>query len=193
MLAHSHFSTLTFTSPALPLPSLPPGPRTDYQAQDPWASAFLAVLTQELRALRPCLSEPNYGALAVALTNFVVRQLEALVWKHKFTLWGGLQLDKDVRALLAFFANDVDAAVGLRDRFSKLVQLCVTLQVEHTSELNDYRTAAAAGAPGGVVGAGAVTWRLSPAEMKQALSLRTDLSRSDLEAFDAQFTSPRKR
>jgi hypothetical protein len=45
-----------------------------------------------------------------------------------FSQWGGLQLDKDIRTLMNYFASICQRTA--RDKFSRLVQICSVLQLE---------------------------------------------------------------
>jgi hypothetical protein len=42
--------------------------------------------------------------------------------------WGGLQLDKDVRILMNYFSGLCQRTI--RDKFSRLVQICSVIQLE---------------------------------------------------------------
>lgn len=57
---------------------------------------------------------------------------------------------------------------SVRDKFARLSQIATILSIEKIEELADY------------CGADAIAWRLTPAEVKKILSLRTDFKSEDI-------------
>ncbi|KAJ8531968.1 hypothetical protein K7X08_011891 [Anisodus acutangulus] len=70
-----------------------------------------------------------------------------------FSQLGGLQLDRDVRALVSYFSNMTQRTV--RDKFSHLTQMATILNLEKVSEILDFWGE----------NSGPMTWRLTPAEV----------------------------
>jgi hypothetical protein len=117
------------------------------------------------------------------------------VFKKRFTFWGGLQFDRDVRALSAFFANACVSSV--RDKFTRLIQIASILQLEKPNEILETWKPNASAPPSSAAGAaGAASasasaaggggaedgsqpqllWRLYANEVRQALLLRVDFA-----------------
>jgi hypothetical protein len=87
--------------------------------------------------------------------------------KHFFPFQiGGLQFDKELRILIGYLTSSTSWSV--RDKFSRLTQMTILLSLEKVSELSDYW------------GKGPVSWRLTPQEVRQVLTLRTDFRSEDI-------------
>jgi hypothetical protein len=123
---------------------------------------ILAAIDQRLRPLKALLTEDNFDTLTHAVVQFLARRVEELILKKKFTFWGGLQLDKDIRTLMNYFAALCQRTA--RDKFSRLVQICSVLQLEKVTEIADYFSDNRA------------VWRLDAAEVRRILALRSDFS-----------------
>lgn len=57
---------------------------------------------------------------------------------------------------------------SVRDKFARLTQMATILSIEKIEELADY------------CGADAIAWRLTPAEVRKILALRTDFRPEDI-------------
>ena len=108
----------------------------------------------------------SFDQLVSYLTNTVASTLERAVLKSKFTRLGGLQFDRELRALVNFLTAVTTSTV--RDRFARLHQINTVLNLEQPQEVLEYYGGKSSG----------VTWRLTPAEVRQVLQLRIDF-RSD--------------
>ena len=75
-------------------------------------------------------------------------------------------LDKEVRSLASYLATATSWSI--RDKFARLTQIATILSIEKVEELADY------------CGKDAVAWRLTPAEVRKFLALRTDLRPEDI-------------
>ena len=99
-------------------------------------------------------------------------RLEAAVLTKRFNQLGGLQLDREVRALVSSFS--VMTSKSLRDRFARLTQVATVVNLESVSEILDYWGE----------NSGSMTWRLTPAEVRKILSLRVDFRAEDIAAIE---------
>lgn len=73
---------------------------------------------------------------------------------------GGLVLDKEIRTLTSYVSNATSWSI--REKFSRLTQIALILNLEKVSEILEYWGSETC----------SFTWRLSPKEIKQFLSLR---------------------
>ena len=73
---------------------------------------------------------------------------------------GALQLDKEVRLLVAYLSAATTWTI--RDRFTRLTQIVTLLNLEKLSELSEYWGP----------NSGSITWLLTPNQVRQILSLR---------------------
>jgi hypothetical protein len=60
--------------------------------------------------------------------DFFVVELERQLFTKKFTAYGAIQLDKELKALIEFLSKDCKQSV--RDKFSRLSQICSLLNLE---------------------------------------------------------------
>lgn len=141
------------------------------EADDPWVHRVLAAIDSALTWARPLLTAANYDALVAALVDSVVARLEAIFWQKRFNWLGGLQLERDVRALVNHLSEQTARTV--RDKFARLTQMATVLNVEAAEEVLDFWGE----------NAGAITWRLTSVEVRRALSLRADLKPEAIQAL----------
>jgi len=81
---------------------------------------------------------------------------------------GGLQFDKELRSLIAYLTTVTTWTI--RDKFARLSQMATILNLERVTEILDYWGA----------NSGPLTWRLTPAEVRQVLALRMDFRSEDI-------------
>lgn len=139
------------------------------QVNDTKVPEFIQALRRAVGAARKRLTPENLDLLVHALVGYTVKRVETAVTRKRFSFWGGLQFDKDVRKISTFF-NSV-ATRPVRDRFSRLTQMASLLQVDKVEEIFDYWTS------------DAQVWRLTPREVKKVLALRVEFKRSEIDAL----------
>jgi len=144
----------------------------DYASNDPWAAEFVTAVNAELAFVRPCLSDAAFTAYAVTIVSVVTRRVESCIYSLKrVSSWGALQLDKDVRTILGALQQVLSPAVGVRDRFTKLQQITLLLQVDSARDvvalLSDVESSAG-------------TWRPTLEETRAALMLRVELNKDEI-------------
>ncbi|KAF7242830.1 Conserved oligomeric Golgi complex subunit 4 [Varanus komodoensis] len=81
---------------------------------------------------------------------------------------GGLQFDKELRSLIAYLTTVTTWTI--RDKFARLSQMATILNLERVTEILDYWGP----------NSGPLTWRLTPAEVRQVLALRMDFRNEDI-------------
>uniref|UniRef100_A0A7S3RBF0 Conserved oligomeric Golgi complex subunit 4 n=1 Tax=Dunaliella tertiolecta TaxID=3047 RepID=A0A7S3RBF0_DUNTE len=137
---------------------------------DGWASRLLVVLEATLLWMQPLLTTNNYEGVLHSVLDKVVARLETLLARKAFNQLGGLQLDRDIRALVGHLSELTSRTV--RDKFARLNQMALVLGLETVEELADYWG-----------GDSTITWRLSAAEVRSTLAQRTDFSREAIKAL----------
>jgi hypothetical protein len=85
---------------------------------------------------------------------------------------GAFQLDRDVRALVAFLS--AASATTARSSFARLSQVVALLSLERESEVFDIWTPPAAAGIDSATGSGGLRWKLNATEVRQVLALRVD-------------------
>ncbi|CAH7061866.1 conserved oligomeric Golgi complex subunit 4 [Phodopus roborovskii] len=140
----------------------------DYEANDPWVQQFILNLEQQMAEFKVSLSPVIYDSLTGLMTSLVAVELEKVVLKSTFNRLGGLQFDKELRSLIAYLTTVTTWTI--RDKFARLSQMATILNLERVTEILDYWGA----------NSGPLTWRLTPAEVRQVLALRIDFRGEDI-------------
>ncbi|XP_057390791.1 conserved oligomeric Golgi complex subunit 4 isoform X2 [Balaenoptera acutorostrata] len=140
----------------------------DYEANDPWVQQFILNLEQQMGEFKASLSPVIYDSLTSLMTSLVAVELEKVVLKSTFNRLGGLQFDKELRSLIAYLTTVTTWTI--RDKFARLSQMATILNLERVTEILDYWGA----------NSGPLTWRLTPAEVRQVLALRIDFRSEDI-------------
>ncbi|XP_011506140.1 PREDICTED: conserved oligomeric Golgi complex subunit 4 [Ceratosolen solmsi marchali] len=136
-----------------------------YETDEPFVQSLVTNLEGFLQGFKNSLTEPNYNALIGILTAEVAARLEKVILKSTFNRNGGLILDKEIRSLASYLASATSWSV--RDKFARLMQITTILSVEKIEELADYCE-------------DSIAWRLTPAEVRKILTLRTDFRQEDI-------------
>ena len=141
---------------------------------DIFVAQLTEAITRTVLPLRVTLTEANFLHLLSALLTYLCAKIEHVTYRKRFTVWGGLQLDRDVRGLSAYFSGVRGGSeVGVREKMMRLVQMCNVLQVEKVAEMKDMW---GDGGEGGM-------WRLHEGEVRKVLALRSDFAAKDIAAL----------
>ncbi|KAK4342002.1 hypothetical protein RND71_037818 [Anisodus tanguticus] len=143
----------------------------DNEVNDPWVQRLLHAAETNVAWLQPLMTANNYDSLVHLVIDFVVKRLEVIMMQKRFSQLGGLQLDRDVRALVSYFSNMTQRTV--RDKFARLTQMATILNLEKVSEILDFWGE----------NSGPMTWRLTPAEVRRVLGLRVDFKSEAIAAL----------
>ncbi|XP_009778340.1 conserved oligomeric Golgi complex subunit 4 [Nicotiana sylvestris] len=143
----------------------------DNEVNDPWVQRLLHAVESNVAWLQPLMTANNYDSLVHLVIDFIVKRLEVIMMQKRFSQLGGLQLDRDVRALVSYFSNMTQRTV--RDKFARLTQMATILNLEKVSEILDFWGE----------NSGPMTWRLTPAEVRRVLSLRVDFKSEAIAAL----------
>ncbi|XP_048828614.1 conserved oligomeric Golgi complex subunit 4 [Brienomyrus brachyistius] len=140
----------------------------EYEANDPWVQQFIVNLEQLMAEFKAGLSPVIYDTLTGLMTSLISLELEKTVFKCTFSRLGGLQFDKELRSLVAYLTTVTTWTI--RDKFARLTQMATILNLERVTEILDYWGP----------NSGPLTWRLTPAEVRQVLALRIDFRSEDI-------------
>uniref|UniRef100_A0A8B9FXC4 Conserved oligomeric Golgi complex subunit 4 n=1 Tax=Amazona collaria TaxID=241587 RepID=A0A8B9FXC4_9PSIT len=141
---------------------------SDYEANDPWVQQFILNLEQQMTEFKAGLSPVIYDTLTGLMTSLIAIELEKVLLKSTFSRLGGLQFDKELRSLIAYLTTVTTWTI--RDKFARLSQMATILNLERVTEILDYWGP----------NSGPLTWRLTPAEVRQVLALRIDFRSEDI-------------
>ncbi|XP_053179097.1 conserved oligomeric Golgi complex subunit 4 [Scomber japonicus] len=140
----------------------------DYEANDPWVQQLIVNLEQLMGEFKTALSPVIYDTLTSLMTSLISIEMEKTVLKCSFSRLGGLQFDKELRSLVAYLTTVTTWTI--RDKFARLTQMATILNLERVTEILDYWGP----------NSGPLTWRLTPAEVRQVLALRVDFRSEDI-------------
>ncbi|VFQ76094.1 unnamed protein product [Cuscuta campestris] len=132
------------------------------EVNDPWVQRLLHAAESNTAWLQPLMTANNYDSFIHLVIDFLVKRLEVIMLQKRFSQLGGLQLDRDIRALVSYFSGVTQRTV--RDKFARLTQMATILNLEKVSEILDFWGE----------NSGPMTWRLTPAEVRRVLGLRVD-------------------
>jgi hypothetical protein len=118
------------------------------EAVDPWVHRFVEFLGGVLGPISQRLSDRGFEGLKMAVVDYLVKRLEYLLMRKSFTQLGALQLDKDLRCLLAFFPSGSGGGGGeggrkgggrggVRERFARLMQMNQLLNLDVPTDAVD--------------------------------------------------------
>ncbi|KAL3652638.1 Golgi transport complex subunit 4 [Castilleja foliolosa] len=134
----------------------------DNEVNDPWVQRLVHAVETNVAWLQPLMTPNNYDAFLHLVIDFIVKRLEFIMMRKRFSQLGGLQLDRDARMLVTHFSSMTHITV--RDKFSRLTQMATILNLEKVSEILEFWGE----------NSGHMTWRLTPAEVRRVLGLRVD-------------------
>lgn len=134
----------------------------DNEVNDPWVQKLLHAIETNVAWLQPVMTSNNYDSFVHLVIDFTVKRLDVIMMQKRFSQLGGLQLDREVRALVNHFSEMSQKPV--RDKFARLSQMTTILNFERVSEILDFWGE----------NAGHMTWLLTPADVRRVLGLRID-------------------
>ncbi|EEF47059.1 conserved hypothetical protein [Ricinus communis] len=143
----------------------------DNEVNDPWVQRLLHAVETNVSWLQPVMTANNYDSFVHLVIDYIVKRLEVIMMQKRFSQLGGLQLDRDIRALVSHFSSMTQRTV--RDKFARLTQMATILNLEKVSEILDFWGE----------NSGPMTWRLTPAEVRRVLGLRVDFKPEAISAL----------
>ncbi|XP_013629346.1 PREDICTED: conserved oligomeric Golgi complex subunit 4 [Brassica oleracea var. oleracea] len=141
------------------------------EVNDPWVQRLLHSVETNAAWLQPLMTSNNYDSFLHLIIDFIVKRLEVIMMQKRFSQLGGLQLDRDTRALVSHFSGMTQRTV--RDKFARLTQMATILNLEKVSEILDFWGE----------NSGPMTWRLTPAEVRRVLGLRVEFKAESIAAL----------
>lgn len=151
-------------------PNEPDAREDDYDADTAgWLHELSGRMSLLLRFFRAQLTAGNFDLLVDAAVAELQQRMERALLRKTVSRTGGFRFATDVRALVTFFTQQTNWSV--RDRFARLSQVAVLLDLERVDEVLEYTKMSH---DASMSDSRASAWRLSPAETRQFLTLRTD-------------------
>merc|ERR1712178_656198 len=131
----------------------------DYQVNDPFVKGFISQANIIHQHLKSVLNTTSCDDIMQHMAEQTCRRIENTALEKKFSLFGALQFEADVRALCSFFTNVSEQA--LRHKFARLLEMSTLLNLENATELRELYSEMR-------------QWRLTPEEMRKLLASRVD-------------------
>nr|XP_018899080.1 PREDICTED: conserved oligomeric Golgi complex subunit 4 [Bemisia tabaci] len=141
-----------------------------YEANEPFVRNLIMNLETLLSEFKNRLLPNNYDSLITILAVEVSSQIEKVILKTTFNRLGALALDKEIRALVSYLSKATTWSI--RDKFARLTQILTVLNLEKVSEITDYW--------------GSLSWRLTPAEVRQFMGLRIEFKSDEIKRLKLQ-------
>ncbi|KAM9968545.1 hypothetical protein ACTFIW_007695 [Dictyostelium discoideum] len=136
---------------------------------DPFVLQFTLEVSHFFKPFQEHLSNTNYDYLVHQTIQFILKKIEGItIQQKKFTLLGGLQFGKDLRAISTYFTKISQSTI--RDKFSKLNQISSFLILESLSEVEDHWNE----------NRNSPTWKLSSSEVQKILMTRIDFNHDQI-------------
>lgn len=139
-----------------------------YETNDPFAQNLVALLEEKMSFVENHMSGNVMDVLIQELATITASEIEDRLYSKRFNQLGGLQFDKDIRALLLYYSSKTQRTV--RDKFAKLTQIASLLKISKLQEVVEYF---------GESSSSVMT--LTMAEVKRVLSLRVGFSKDAIE------------
>ncbi|XP_056646847.1 conserved oligomeric Golgi complex subunit 4 [Diorhabda sublineata] len=139
-----------------------------YEAGESFIQTLIMNLETLLSFFKDILTNSNYDSFTQVLTAEVTQRFEKVIMKSTFNRLGGLVLDKEVRSLAGYITAATSWSV--RDKFARLTQIATVLNLEQVHEIYDYWGNHDS----------ALTWRLTPSELRTVMALRSDFKYEDI-------------
>jgi hypothetical protein len=138
----------------------------DYQVNDPFVKGFISQANIIHQHLKSVLNTTSCEDIMQHMADQTCRRIENTALKKKFSLFGALQFDTDVRGLCSFFTGVSEQA--LRHKFSRLLEMSTLLNLENATELREMYSEMR-------------TWRLTAEEIRKLLGSRVDFDATEAE------------
>ena len=142
---------------------------SEYEAGESFVQTLIMNLNTLLSSFKESLTPANYDGLIKILIGEVTARFEKVIFKSTFNRLGGLVLDKEVRSLSGYLTSTTTWSV--RDKFTRLSQIATILNLERVIEILDYWGNHD----------GALTWRLTPTEVRTIMGLRIDFKLEEIQ------------
>ena len=118
------------------------------------------MLTLLRSAYQSTLTEDNYNQVIANALASLTKTWEKIIFQTKFNKMGAIRFDKDLRAVGFYLVSLTSFPV--REKLTRLNQMAMLLDLEELEDLYE------------IWGnnSGAITWRLTDAEVRRVLSSR---------------------
>ncbi|CAK4644801.1 hypothetical protein LEN26_010983 [Aphanomyces euteiches] len=139
---------------------------TANEANDPYVLALIQAVDSVVAPFESHLSRANFAQLMEAAGDIAVALVENMITTKSFNPLGAMQLEKEVRLLLAHFGSKCDHSKRHHDSFAALRQISMVLTVDTPDDVLEFIGRPTKGVP----------WKLSRQRVVDLLHLRVDFT-----------------
>ncbi|KAF0984660.1 hypothetical protein FDP41_000559 [Naegleria fowleri] len=122
---------------------------------------FIVDMDRVLNLYKKYLTKFNFEELVELAIDILCHRMEHLILNRRFNYFGGVQVDKDLREFMEYFATKTERPV--RSKFSRLTHITYLLKMTEVDDLLE-------------IWESAQHWGFSVSEIKNILGLRVDFS-----------------
>ncbi|CAB4396895.1 unnamed protein product [Rhizophagus irregularis] len=143
----------------------------EQEADDNFAKRFVTGFDNLIKVYQATFTENNYNQIMIHILESVINLWEKTVFVTKFTQYGALRFDKDLRSVTNYFSAKMQWP--FRDKFTRLNQISTLLNLESLSEIYEYWGST-------TKATSSITWRLTVTEIKKIVGLRIDFNAEEI-------------
>ncbi|KAG0004651.1 Golgi transport complex subunit 4 [Modicella reniformis] len=134
----------------------------EQEASNNFVHRFMSGFDALIELFKSALTEENYNQVIASAVTSLTKTWEKIIFQTKFNKLGAIRFDKDLRAA-GFYMVSL-SSFPLREKLTRLNQMVMLLDLEELEDLYE------------IWGnnSGAITWRLTDAEVRRILGSRTD-------------------
>ncbi|KAI8600650.1 COG4 transport protein-domain-containing protein [Dissophora ornata] len=140
----------------------------EQEALNSFVHRFMSGFDTLIEPFKSTLTEDNYNQVIANAVTSLTKTWEKIIFQTKFNKMGAIRFDKDLRAVGFYLVSLTSFPV--REKLTRLNQMAMLLDLEDLEDLYE------------IWGnnSGAITWRLTDAEVRRVLSSRTDFHPDDV-------------
>ncbi|KAG0227489.1 Golgi transport complex subunit 4 [Actinomortierella wolfii] len=141
----------------------------EQEASNNFVNRFMSGFEALIEPLKSSLTEDNFNQIVASAVTSITKTWEKIIFDTRFNKLGAIRFDKDLRSV-GFFLVSL-TTWPMRDKLTRLNQMSMLLDLEELGDVYDVW---------GHNAGGAITWRLTVAEVRRVLQLRIDFSPEDV-------------
>ncbi|KAG0365226.1 Golgi transport complex subunit 4 [Gamsiella multidivaricata] len=140
----------------------------EQEALNSFVHRFMSGFDTLIEPFKLTLTEDNYNQVIANAVTSLTKTWEKIIFQTKFNKMGAIRFDKDLRAVGFYLVSLTSFPV--REKLTRLNQMAMLLDLEELEDLYE------------IWGnnSGAITWRLTDAEVRRVLNSRTDFHPEDV-------------
>ncbi|EUD68476.1 hypothetical protein C922_00872 [Plasmodium inui San Antonio 1] len=138
-----------------------------YQLNDPYINGLVSRMKLIVYHISLYFNQNIFQICVGLLAEKICKYIERIVRTKKFSLYGCVQLDNDIRNLMLFFTSLT--SINVKKEFSKLLEICELLNINDLQDFKDFYEENKN--------------NLSSSEVEEIISMRNDISEELLGAI----------